>query len=60
MIGVFPLLYVIWKVVHKTKIHKPEEVDLQKGLAEIEEYERNFVPTKANTMFERVLDKVFG
>jgi amino acid transporter len=47
MIGVFPVLYVVWKLIHKTKIYKPEEVDLQKDVAEIEEYEREFIPTKA-------------
>ncbi|KAI9166445.1 putative amino acid permease [Paramyrothecium foliicola] len=60
MIGVFPLLYIAWKIIHKTKIYKPEEVDLRKGVAEIEEYERNFVPKPPNSMFEKVLDKLFG
>lgn len=44
MIGVFPVLYVGWKIIHKTKIYKPEEVDLYKDLDTIEEYERTFVP----------------
>lgn len=43
MIGVCPILYVGWKIIHKTRIYKPEEVDLQKDMAEIAEYERNFV-----------------
>ncbi|KAH7329543.1 putative general amino acid permease [Stachybotrys elegans] len=60
MVFLFPVLFIGWKIIHKTKIHKPVEVDLQKDLDEIEEYERNFVPTPANTMFERVLDKLFG
>lgn len=45
MIGVFPVLYFGWKFFHKTKFLKPEEVDLVTGLAEIEEYTRDFVPT---------------
>lgn len=45
MIAVFPILYLVWKVIHKTKIVKPEEADLKKDLDEIEEYTRNYVPT---------------
>ena len=40
----FPILYVGWKVIHKTRIHKPQDVDLRKDLDAIEDYERNFVP----------------
>lgn len=47
MIGVFPLLYVGYKFIMKSKIHKPEEVDLIKDLAEVEEHEANFVPRTA-------------
>ncbi|KAM5351118.1 hypothetical protein ACJ41O_003841 [Fusarium nematophilum] len=59
-VGLFPTMYICWKLWHKTKIQKPEEVDLYKDLDVVEEYERNYVPTKSSTMFERVLDKVFG
>lgn len=44
MIAVFPALYFGYKFVRKTKIHKPEEVDLHKDLDVIAEYERNYVP----------------
>lgn len=44
MIGVFPLLFVSWKVLKKTKFLKPEEVDLRGGVEEIEEYSREYVP----------------
>lgn len=44
MIGVCPVLYVGWKLVHKTKIRKPIDVDLREGLADIEEHERNYIP----------------
>lgn len=47
MVMLFPILYLGWKIIHKTKIHKAHEVDLVKDLAEIDEYERNFVPSKA-------------
>lgn len=45
MVGVFPILYFGYKFIHKTHIHKPEEVDLQRDVAEIEEYQRNYIPT---------------
>ena len=81
MVAVFPILYVGWKFFHKTRIYKPHEVDLRKNLDEVEEYERNYVPSPpgyvvpfpskrtfflqnvANldrSMFERILDKIFG
>jgi amino acid transporter len=44
MIGLFPVLYFGWKIFHRTKFLKPEEVDLVSGLAEIEEYTRDFTP----------------
>lgn len=45
MIGLFPVLYFGWKIVKRSKLHKPEEVDLKGEVEEIEEYTRNFVPT---------------
>ncbi|KAK8917692.1 General amino acid permease AGP2 [Metarhizium anisopliae] len=42
MVAVVPLLYVFWKLFHKTKIHKPLEVDLNKDQDSIEDYERNY------------------
>lgn len=45
MVGVFPVLYIGWKLIKKTKFRKPHEVDLYKDLDEIEEYHRNYVPT---------------
>lgn len=45
MVGVFPVLYIGWKLIKKTKFRKPHEVDLYKDLEEIEEYHRNYVPT---------------
>ncbi|GAB0135522.1 hypothetical protein EsDP_00003857 [Epichloe bromicola] len=60
MIVMFPVLYVGYKVVHKTKMHEPDEVDLQKDLDVIEEYERNYTPRPATNRFEKVLDTLFG
>lgn len=45
MIPAFPILYFSWKAIHKTRIHKPIEVDLIKDLAVIEAYEQQYTPT---------------
>lgn len=47
MIFVFPVLFIGWKIIKKTKYLKPEEVDLYQDVADIEEYTRNFIPTKS-------------
>ncbi|KAL2136754.1 hypothetical protein VTI74DRAFT_1795 [Chaetomium olivicolor] len=60
MIGICPVLYVGWKFFKKTKIFAPGEVDLVKNLDEIEEYERNYVPSPPANSFDRVLDMLFG
>lgn len=44
MIFLFPVLFVSWKLIHKTKWRAPEEVDLFSDKADIDEYERQFVP----------------
>lgn len=51
MIGVFPVLFVSWKVLKKTKFLKPEEVDLREGVAAIEEYSREYVPVASKYVF---------
>lgn len=45
MIGVFPILFVGWKIIKKTKLKKAHEVDLKGEVEEIDEYTANFVPT---------------
>ncbi|KAK7221775.1 hypothetical protein V2G26_009778 [Clonostachys chloroleuca] len=60
MVGVFPALYIGWKLFHKTTIHKPINVNLHEDLDVIDEYERNFVSQTPDGKFERVLDKLFG
>ncbi|CAG7555273.1 unnamed protein product [Fusarium equiseti] len=42
-VGLFPILYIGWKIVHKTKIHKPTEIDLKYELAPIESYEKDYI-----------------
>lgn len=45
MIAICPLLFIGWKVIKKTKIHSAHEMDLQKNMDEIAEYERSYVPS---------------
>lgn len=52
MVGVFPVLYLgykfdILKFRKRTRIFKPEEVDLYRNKEEIDEYERNYVQQPA-------------
>lgn len=44
MIAIFPLLYVAYKFLYKTKVHHPKEVDFSALLAEIEAYEAAYKP----------------
>ena len=44
MIGVFPLLFIGWKLLKRTKWLESSEVDLYKDVEEIEEYTKNYVP----------------
>jgi amino acid transporter len=60
MVFLFPVLYLGYKFVKKTKIVKPHEADLVTDLAEIEEYHENFVEKPETNAFNRVLDKLFG
>ncbi|KAL3480045.1 amino acid permease/ SLC12A domain-containing protein [Aspergillus californicus] len=60
MIGVFPILYFGWKLIHGTKVRRVEEIDLLTGLAEIEEYTRTYVPEKASNAFSRFGDWLFN
>ena len=52
MIGVFPVLFVSWKVLKKTKFLRPEEVDLREGVEAIEEYSREYVPVASKYVFQ--------
>ncbi|KAL4889713.1 general amino acid permease [Aspergillus ambiguus] len=60
MIGVFPVIFISWKLWHKTKFYAPEEIDITTGLDEIEEYHRNYVPTPPSNALSRYADWLFG
>ncbi|KAF2495845.1 amino acid transporter [Lophium mytilinum] len=60
MIFVFPVLYIGWKLIKKTKFKSPMEVDLYQDLEEIEEYTKNFVPTPDKNAVDRWFNKIFS
>ncbi|KAI4661187.1 uncharacterized protein J4E92_006987 [Alternaria infectoria] len=60
MVFAFPVLFIFWKVLKRTKWVSPSEADLVTDLAEIEEYHRTFVEKPETNAFNRVLDKMFG
>ncbi|KAI5919066.1 amino acid transporter [Camillea tinctor] len=60
MIGVCPVLYVGWKIIHKTRIHPPDLVDLHKDLEEVEEYTNNFVPVPPRNAVDKWFNKLFS
>lgn len=47
MVMVCPVLFLGWKIFHRTKFHKAAEVNLQQDQDVLEEYERNYVPEQA-------------
>lgn len=60
MIMVCPVLFIGWKIIHKTKFHRASEIDLNRDQDVLAEYERNYVPIPPSNFFEKILDKVFG
>lgn len=53
-----PLLYIIWKVIKKTKIIKPHEVDLVWERPLIDAYEASFIDPPVG--FWREIAQMFG
>ncbi|KAF2842262.1 amino acid transporter-like protein [Patellaria atrata CBS 101060] len=60
MVFIFPVLFIGWKLVKKTKWVKPEEADLYTGVEEIEEYTRSFVPTPPRNAVDKWFNKIFS
>ncbi|KHN97101.1 Amino acid/polyamine transporter I [Metarhizium album ARSEF 1941] len=60
MLALFPALYIGYKLVRKTRILKPEEIDLVRDLDSIEDYERSYIPQPPANRFEKMLDLLFG
>ncbi|GAP93354.2 putative amino acid permease [Rosellinia necatrix] len=59
-IAAFPILYFGWKIIHRTTIYPPAQVDLQQDLDEVEEYTRNYIPQPPTNSFSKFLNVLFG
>ncbi|KAI0814436.1 amino acid permease/ SLC12A domain-containing protein [Xylaria sp. FL0064] len=59
-VAAFPILYVGWKIIHRTKIYTPAEVDLQQDLEEVEEYTRNYIPNPPRNGFSKWFNMLFS
>jgi len=61
MIGVFPTIFVGWKVIKRTKWLKPEEVVLRTSeVDEIDEYTANYVERVPKTKWHAYVDRLFS
>lgn len=60
MIFVFPLLYIGWKLLKRTKIVKPEDADIHRDAEEIDDYHNNFVPSKPRNAVDKWFNKLFS
>ncbi|OTA77264.1 hypothetical protein M434DRAFT_254575 [Hypoxylon sp. CO27-5] len=60
MIAVCPVLFIGWKLIHRTRFHRPYEVDLQRDVAAVEDYTNKFVPTPPRNVFSKWFNWVFG
>ncbi|KAK5010396.1 hypothetical protein LTR28_010164 [Elasticomyces elasticus] len=60
MIGVFPIIFIGWKLIKRTKFHKPLDIDLRGEVEEIEEYTRNFVPAPHKNAVDKYFNKAFS
>ncbi|KAF2093081.1 putative carnitine transport protein [Rhizodiscina lignyota] len=60
MVAVFPLLYIFWKLLKKTRWVRPEEANLHEDMEEIEEYERNYVSVPPRNAIEKGFSWLFS
>ncbi|KAI7535618.1 amino acid permease [Hortaea werneckii] len=60
MIALCPILFVGWKVIKRTRLRKPHEVDLKGEIEEIDEYTRNFVPQPYRNVADKWFNIIFG
>ncbi|KAI1774364.1 amino acid permease/ SLC12A domain-containing protein [Hypoxylon cercidicola] len=60
MIGVCPILFVGWKLIHRTKIHRPQDVDLLRDVAAVEDYTNKFVAVPPRNAFTKWFNWVFS
>ncbi|RDL41793.1 uncharacterized protein BP5553_01772 [Venustampulla echinocandica] len=61
MVFLFPVIFISWKLLNKTKWLKPEEVVLRTSeVDEIDEYTKNYVEQPPSTRWHAWLDRLFG
>ncbi|KAI7544622.1 amino acid permease, partial [Hortaea werneckii] len=60
MIALCPILFVGWKVIKRTRLRKPHEVDLKGEVEEIDEYTRTFVPQPYKNVADKWFNIIFG
>ncbi|KAF2460843.1 amino acid permease/ SLC12A domain-containing protein [Lineolata rhizophorae] len=60
MIGVFPILYIGWKLIKRSHWKKSDQVDLYEDLEDIEEYQRNFVPQPPRNWVDKHFNRIFS
>ncbi|KAK5169525.1 general amino acid permease agp2 [Saxophila tyrrhenica] len=59
-VALFPVLFISWKVIKKTKWRKLDEIDLKGEVEEIEHYTQNFLPTPSKNAFDKWFNIIFG
>lgn len=59
MIFLFPVIFLIWKLIKKTKMHSPEQVNLTLNMSDIEEYEKAYVQEPPKTVVHKYMTKIF-
>ncbi|KAG0132199.1 amino acid permease/ SLC12A domain-containing protein [Tuber indicum] len=60
MIIIVPALFVGWKITHKTKWRRPEDIDLLQDKEEIDQYDRDYFPKPPRDKFMKYWDEIFG
>ncbi|KAI1805067.1 amino acid permease/ SLC12A domain-containing protein [Daldinia bambusicola] len=60
MVAVFPVLFIGWKLVHKTRHRRPYEVDLLRDVAAVEDYTNKFVPSPPKNAFDKWFNRLFS
>ena len=61
MVGVFPIIFIVWKLVKRTKWLRPEDVVLRTPeVDEIDAYTAEYAERPAATMMQRWLDKLWS
>ncbi|XXG99668.1 hypothetical protein Hte_006009 [Hypoxylon texense] len=60
MIGVCPILFISWKLIHRTKFHRPQDVDLLRDVVAIEDYTNKFVPAPPRNAFVKWFNWLFS